>query len=175
MRTSAEIIGTTTTSVIPTMGKETGSSISAGKPMVNILPFEVWLVRLTQQEILKYTRKRLPSEKLQSVPGRSSPVKTRSMRFRSLSTQGKKCIISGRPTHRLVSITFISIRRHILCRQKQKLRLKCRIKSCTLAYVSFNTFKDLNAHHHIYHPSILFKCPSCMNTAVVDECTLGPA
>ena len=55
MRTSAEIIGTTSTSVIPTMGKETGSSISAGKPMVNILLFEVWLVRLTQQEILKYT------------------------------------------------------------------------------------------------------------------------
>ena len=45
MRTSAEIIGTTSTSVIPTMGKETGSSISAGKPMVNILPFEVRLVR----------------------------------------------------------------------------------------------------------------------------------
>ena len=55
MRTSAEIIGTTSTSVIPTMGKEMGSSISAGKPMVNILPFEVWLVRLTQQEILNYT------------------------------------------------------------------------------------------------------------------------
>ena len=161
MRTSAEIIGTTRTSVIPTMGKEMGLSISAGKPMVNILPFEVWLVRLTQQEILKYTRKRLPSEKLQSVPGQSSPVKTRSMRFRLLSTQGKKCIISGRPTQWLVSITSISIRRHILRRRKQKLRLKCRIKRCTLAYVFFNTFKDLNVHHHIYHPSILFKCPSC--------------
>ena len=41
MWTSAEIIGTTSTSVIPTVGKETGSSISAGKPMVNTLPFEV--------------------------------------------------------------------------------------------------------------------------------------
>ena len=55
MWTSAEIIGTTSTSVITTVGKETGSSISAGKPMVNTLPFEVQLVRLTQQEILKYT------------------------------------------------------------------------------------------------------------------------
>ena len=161
MRTSAEIIGITSTSVIPTMGKEMGPSISAGKPMVNILPFEVRLVRLTQQEILKYTQKYLPSEKLQSEPGRSSPVKTRSMRFRSLSTQGKKRIISGRLTQRLVSITSVSICRHILCRWKQKLRLKCRIKRCTLAYASFNTFKDLNTHHHIYHPNILFKCPSC--------------
>ena len=55
MRTSAGIIGTTSTPVIPTMGKEMGSSTSAGKPMVNTLPFEVRLVRLTQQEILKYT------------------------------------------------------------------------------------------------------------------------
>ena len=160
MRTSAEIIGTTSTSVIPTTGKEMGPSIT-GKPMVNMLPFEVWLVRLTPQEILKYTQKYPPSEKLHSEPGRSSPVKTRSMRFRLLSTQGKKRIISGRPTQRIVSMTSVSIHRHILHRRKLKLRLKCRIKRCTLAYVSFNTFKDLNAHHHIYHPSILFKCPSC--------------
>ena len=163
MMTSAKIIGTTSISVTPTMDvqmKETGSSISAGKPMVNILPFEVWLVRLSQQEISKYTHKRLLSEKLQSGSGRSSPVKTRSMRFRLLSTHSKKRIISGRPTQQHVSITSISIQRHILRRQKQKLSLKCRIKRCILAYVSFNTFKDLNAHHHIYHPSILFKCPS---------------
>ena len=160
MRTRDVIIGTTSTSAIPTMGKEMGPSIT-GKPMVNMLPFKVQLVRLTLQEILRHTQKYPPSEKLHSEPGRSSPVKTRSMRFRSLSTQGKKHIISGRPTQRIVSITSVSIHRHTLCRRKPKLRLKCRIKRCTLAYVSFNTFKDLNAHHHIYHPSILFKCPSC--------------
>ena len=164
MMTTAELIGTTSTSVTPIMDiqmKETGSSISAGKPMVNILPFEVCLVQLTQQEISKYTHKCVPSEKLQSGSGRSSPVKTRSMRFKSLSTHSKKRIISGRLTQRLVSITSITIQRHILRRRKQKLSLKCRIKRCTLAYVSFNMFKDLNVHHHIYHPSILFKCPSC--------------
>ena len=84
------------------------------------------------------------------------------MRFRSLTTHSKKCTISGRPTQRLISKTStFNIRRHNLRRHKQKLSLKCRIKGCTLAYVSFNTFKDLNAHHHIYHPSILFKWPSC--------------
>ena len=79
-----------------------------------------------------------------------------------LSTNSKKRTISGRPTQRLISkISTFTIRSHNLHRCKQKLSLKCRIKRCTLAYVSFNTFKDLNAHHHIYHPSILFKCPSC--------------
>ena len=160
MRSRDETIGTTSTSVIPAMGKEMGPSIT-GKPMVNMLPFEVRLVRLTPQEILRHTQKYPPIEKLYSEPGRSSPVKTRSMRFRSLPTQGKKCIISGRPTQQIVSITSVSIHRHILHRWKPKLKLKCRIKRCTLAYVSFNTFKDLNAHHHIYHPSILFKCLSC--------------
>ena len=141
---------------------EVGSSNSAGKPMVNILPFEVRLVRLTQQEILKYTHKCLPSEIPQSGSGRSSPIRTRSMRFRPLSTHTKKCTISGRPTQRLISKTStFTIRSHNLRRCKQKLSLKCRIKGCTLAYVSFNMFKDLNAHHHIYHPSILLKCPSC--------------
>ena len=165
LMTTVELTGTTSTSVTPTwdrqMGKA-GSSNSAGKPMVNILPFEIHLVRLTQQEISKYTRKNLPSEIPQSGSGRLSPVRTRSMRFRSLTTHSKKRIISGRPTQRLISktSTFI-IRRHNLCRCKQKLSLKCRIKGCTLAYVSFNMFKDLNAHHHIFHPSILFKCPSC--------------
>ena len=39
--------------------------------------------------------------------------------------------------------------------------MKCRTKNCSMAYVSFKTHKDLNAHHHIYHPNILFKCHSC--------------
>ena len=165
LTTTVELTGTTSTSVTPTWDrqmKEAGSSNSAGKPMVNILPFEIHLVRLTQQEISKYTRKRLPSEIPQSGSGRSSPVRTRSMRFRSLTTHSKKRTISGRPTQWLISKTStFNIRRHNQRRCKQKLSLKCRIKGCTLAYVSFNMFKDLNAHHHIYHPSILFKCPSC--------------
>ena len=165
LTTAVELTGTTSTSVTPTWDrqmKEAGSSNSAGKAMVNILPFEIHLVRLTQQEISKYTRKCLPSEIPQSGSGRSSPVRTRSMRFRSLTTHSKKRTISGRPTQRLISKTStFNIRRHNLRRCKQKLSLKCRIKGCTLAYVSFNTFKDLNSHHHIYHPSILSKCPSC--------------
>ena len=79
LTTTVELTGTTSTSVTPTWDrqmKEAGLSHSAGKPMVNILPFEICLVRLTPQEISKYTRKRLPSEIPQSGSGRSSPVRT---------------------------------------------------------------------------------------------------
>ena len=87
MQTTTRTIGTTNNPVTPTMVEETGPSTSDKKPMVNLLPFEVRLVRLTQKEILNYTRKYPPSDKLHSVPGQSSPVKIRSMRFRSVSTQ----------------------------------------------------------------------------------------
>ena len=137
LMTTVVLTGTTNTSATSKMDRqmnEVGSSNSAGKPMVNILPFEVRLVRLTQQEILKYTRKCLPSEIPQSGSGRSSPIRTRSMRFRPLSTHSKKCTISGRPTQRLISKTStFTIWGHNLCRCKQKLSLKCRIKGCTLA------------------------------------------
>ena len=165
MQSTTGIIGTTNNPVTPTRMKVSGPSVrsvkSAKKPMVNFLPFEVRLVRLAEKEILNYTRKHPPSDKLHSAPGRSSPVKTRSMRFKSVSTQNRKHIIRGRPTQRLVSVSTLTIWKHILRRQKPQLRLKCRIKGCTLAYVSFKTYKDLNMHHHIYHPNILFKCPSC--------------
>ena len=165
MQSTTGIIGTTNNPVTSTRMKVSGPSVrsvkSVKKPMVNFLPFEVRLVRLSKKEILKYTQKHPPSDDLHSAPGWSSPVKTRSMRFKSVSTQNRKHIIRGRPTQRLVSVSTLTIRKHILRRQKPKLSLKCRIKGCSLAYVSFKTYKDLNAHHHIYHPNILFKCPSC--------------
>ena len=166
--TTVELTGTTSTFGTPTWDrqmKEAGSSNSAGKPMVNILPFEVYLVRLTQQEISKYTHKHLPSKISQSGSGRSSPVRTRSMRFRSLTTHSKKCTISGRPTQQLISKTStFTIRSHNLCRHKQKLSLKCKIKGCTLAYVSFNTFATPSTwrnHKYGCTRQKLFKCSSC--------------
>ena len=59
MRSTTGIIGTTNNLVIPTRMKVTGPSVrsvkSVKKPMVNFLPFEVRLVRLTEKEILNYT------------------------------------------------------------------------------------------------------------------------
>ena len=156
MRTTTSIIGTTKFPVSSTKKKVTGSSVrNVKKPMVNLLLFEVRLARLSEKEISKYTWKSLPSANIYSAPGRSSPVKTRSMRFKSVSTRKRKHIIRGKPTQRLVSVSLLTIRKHILCRRKPQLRLKCRTNGCSLAYVTFKTYKDLNAHHHIYHPNVM--------------------
>ena len=160
LQTTTRIIGTTKIPAPSTRTKAAGSSdIRIKKPMVNLLPFEVRVVRLSEKEILKHTQNPVPNVNLHSVPGWSSPVKTRSMRFTSVSKRNRNRIIRGKPTQHLVSL--LTIRKHVLRKQKPQLRLKCRTKNCSMAYVSFKTYKDLNAHHHIYHPNILFKCRSC--------------
>ena len=165
MRSTTGIIDTTKDPVTSTRMKATDLSArsvkNVKKSMVDSLPFEVRIVRLSEKQILKYTQKQPPRDNLHSAPGQSSPVKTRSMRFKSVSTCNRKHIIRGRPTQQLVSISTLTIQKHILRRQKPQLSLKCRIEGCSLAYVSFKIYKDLNAHHHIYHPNTLFKCPSC--------------
>ena len=40
--------------------------------------------------------------------------------------------------------------------------LKCCIKNCKQAYVTFKTVRDLNTHHSIFHKNIVFKCPKCL-------------
>ena len=59
MRSTTGIIGTTNNPATSTRMKVTGPSVrsvkSVKKPMVNFLPFEVRVVRLSKKEILKYT------------------------------------------------------------------------------------------------------------------------
>ena len=146
MQTTTRIIGTTKI-LAPSTRKKVAGSSDIKKPMVNLLPFEVRIVRLSEKEIQKYTRNASPSVNLCSVPGRFSPVKTRSMRFTSVTKHDRKHVIRGKPTQRLVS--SLTIRKHALRKRKPQLRLKCRTKNCSMAYVSFKTHKDLNAHHHL--------------------------
>ena len=56
------------------------------------------------------------------------------------------------------------MRRHILRRCKHKTYLKCKEHGCTMAYVTFNTVKDLNTHHGIYHWNTVYKCQQCKKT-----------
>ena len=114
----------------PNTVSHTGLGNYAGKrSMVNMLPFEIQLVRLSLQEISKHTCREPPSDIPQSESERSSPVRTRSMTCKSSTTHRRKCTVSGRPTQLLTpKIPTFNIRRHILCRQKQKACLKCRIK-----------------------------------------------
>ena len=60
-----------------------------------------------------------------------------------------------------LQIHTFKVRRHTLCQHKHKTYLKCRVRGCRLAYVTFNKVKDLNTHHQIYHSNVLFKCQKC--------------
>ena len=114
MRTTTRVIGTTKIPVPSTRKKTVGSSArSVKKSMVNLLPFEVRLVRLSEKEISKYTQKPLPNANLYSVPGQTSPVKTRSMRFTSVPKRNRKRIIRGKPTQHLVSVSLLTMRKCI--------------------------------------------------------------
>ena len=53
------------------------------------------------------------------------------------------------------------VQQHALQWRRGKMYLKCRIKNCKQAYVTFKTARDLNTHHAIFHKNIVFKCHKC--------------
>ena len=136
-------------------------------PMVEKCPFEVCIRRLTLKEIEKYTvsskQTKCPCTTKPSVDTiRSSPVTTRSMAKRKLNKGQKWHTISRHPFQLPTQQrSMFKVRRHILCKHKYKTYMKCRVKSCALAYITFNTVKALNTHHHIYHSNIVYKCHKC--------------
>ena len=68
MLTTTDFFGTTNNPVTSTSMKVTSPSVkSVKKPMVNFLPFEVRLVRLSENEILKSSQKHPPSDALHSA------------------------------------------------------------------------------------------------------------
>ena len=97
----------------------------------------------------------------------SSPRRTRSSTKHERTLKEKKKIIYSQPSKHVVDrkVTF-SLRRHVLHKTRYKTYLKCRVAACPLAYITFNTVKDLNTHHTLYHPNIMYKCKNC-NTTVM--------
>ena len=75
----------------------------------------------------------------------------------------KRRIISGQPS-KLFERTVFQVRRHILQKHHRCLYIKCRVKGCNLAYVTFNRIKDINAHHRLYHLNLHYKCHQCKKT-----------
>ena len=39
--------------------------------------------------------------------------------------------------------------------------LKCRVRGCIMAYVTFNTVCSITAHHCLHHQHVTFSCPNC--------------
>ena len=133
--------------------------------MVQVTPFQVVLTRLTKQQIERYTKQpRIQSVRtpvntdtcVQTV--RSSPVRTHSMMTKARKSAHKKWLISGQPSKLCASNYMFQVHRHILWKHHHRIYIKCRVKGCNLAYISFNSVKDLNAHHWLYHPNSHYKC-----------------
>ena len=135
-------------------------------PMVEKCPFEVHIRRLTSKEIEKYTVRKPTKHPCITKPSentvRFSLVTTRSMAKRKINKGQKWCTISRHPSQLPTQekSTF-KMRRHILHRHKYKTYMKCRVKDCALAYITFHTVKVLNTHHRIYHSHISYKCQKC--------------
>ena len=136
-------------------------------PMVEKYHFEMCIRRLTPKEIEKHTvRSDQTNHSCTARPSlvtiRSSPVTTRSMTKRKISKGLKWRTRSGHLSQLLTQQrhTF-KVRKHILHRHKHKTYMKCRVKGCTLAYITFSIMKDLNTHHRICHGNIVYKCHQC--------------
>ena len=117
-------------------------------PKAHLMPFQVKLTRLTNKEIEKYTHHQVPNMSL-NQQSRQSPIVTRSA-TKAKQPYHKKRLITGRPS-KLVDPTptpvgRLHVHRHILRRHRHRIYLRCRVKGCTLAYISFNRIKDLNTN-----------------------------
>ena len=139
--------------------------------MVQVTPFQVLLTRLTKQQIKKYTKqpKTLSVKTSKNIDTsdqtlRSSPVRTCSMTTKMRKSAHKRRIISGQPSKLLALNYMFQVRRHILRKHRCRIYIKCRVKGCNLAYISFNRVNDLNMHHRLYHPNSLYKCHQCKKT-----------
>ena len=136
--------------------------------MVQVTPFQVVLTRLTKQQIERYIKQ--PRIQLVMTPKntdtciqtvRSRPVRTRSMTTNARKSAHKRWLISGQPSKLSAWNYVFQVRRHILQKHRHHIYIKCRVKGCNLAYISFNRVKDLNAHHRLYHPNSHYKCHQC--------------
>ena len=139
--------------------------------MVQVTPFQVLLTRLTKQQIEKYTKQpktlsvRTPKNTDTSDQTlRLSPVRTCSMTTKMGKSAHKRRLISGRPSKLLAPNYMFQVRRHILWKHCHRIYIKCRVKGCNLAYISFNRVKDLKVHHQLYHHNSLYKCRQCKKT-----------
>ena len=129
--------------------------------MVQVTPFQVLLTRLTKQQIERYTKQssiqsvRTPKNIDKSAQTlRSSPVRTHSMTTKMRKSAHNRWLISGQASKLIAPNYVFQVCRHILWKHCCRIYIKCRVKGCNLAYISFNRVKDLNAHHQLYHPNL---------------------
>ena len=109
-------------------------------------------------------------EQLDQLKRPRTPVSSGVMRAKAkqYSTTGiKRHIISRCPSQLMAPQQHMfQVCRHILRKTRVKIYLKCCALKCKMAYITFNSVKELNAHHKVFHSNVTYKCPWCRKTLV---------
>ena len=150
-------------------------------------PLSVSLTRLSKEEIMKYQRANIHAnpQSVSSVKpckiitwkhalryGQTVLLKQHSQHSDERKLLTKK--LPHKPTKVLPKCTvkqvkhhvhIFSVRKHILKKWHTKAYLKCRVPGCCMAYVTFNTMRNMTAHHRLHHPAVTYKCSRCAKIA----------
>ena len=142
--------------------------------MVQVTPFQVVLTRLIKEQIERYVKQprtlliRISKNIVKCIPTvRSSPVRTHTMMTKTRNSAYKRQIISGHPSKVFARNCVLQVCRHILRKHPHHLYIKCRVKGCNLAYITFNRVKDVNAPHRLYHPNSHYMCHHCKKLSIL--------
>ena len=150
-------------------------------------PLSVSLTRLSKEEIMKYQCANIHAN-LQSVSS-VKPCKIiiwklalrygQTVLLKQPSQHSDECkMLAKKPSHKATKalpkcmvkqakphIHIFSMRKHILKKWHTKAYLKCRVLGCCMNYVTFNTMRNVTAHHRLHHPAITYKCSRCAKIA----------
>ena len=147
----------------------------------------VSLTRLSKKEIMKYQHVNIHAN-----PQSGSSVKLCKIIIRKLALRYGQTVLlkqhsqhsdeckplTKKPPHKLTKVLpkhtvkqvkprvhIFSVRKHILKKWHTKAYMKCRVPGCSMAYVTFNTMRNMTAHHRLHHPAITYKCSRCAKIA----------
>ena len=85
-----------------------------------------------------------PTSKATQPPATQKPK----LQTKPKTVKHKKITVKERPSKPKTNYRHeFSLRKHVLRKHRSKMYLKCRVKRCPMAYVTFSTVRNLTAHH----------------------------
>ena len=131
------------------------SSEKKPPPPPPVIPCSVHLQKLLPRDIQDY---QTVQAKLRSrVKKIHQPRETADTSQTERPTATKAPTVAALPKHRHV----FAVKKHILKKCHTKMYLKCRVRGCVMAYVTFNTVHSMTSHHCLHHQNITYPCSNC--------------
>ena len=148
-------------------------------------PLRVCLTRLRKYEIMKYQHTNIKTKP--NIMSCVKPCKILNLSLRydqtvqlkqfSQPDQERKLVIK-KPLQKFAQtqqkctvkqvkrrVHVFNVQRHVLKKRHTKAYLKCRVQGCSMVYVTFNSVRNVTAHHVLHHTSITYKCSMCAKIA----------